>query len=49
MTCNGCGKRLSIEHALSFPKGGFVLARHDDAAKEMGSLGDRDLVPSDIT
>ena len=33
-TCDGCGKRLSIEHALSCPKGGLVLARHDDAAKE---------------
>ena len=32
-TCNGCGKRFSIEHALSCPKGGLVLARHDDASK----------------
>ena len=45
-TCNGCGKKFLIEHALSFPKGGLVLARHDDAAKEWGNLGARDLVPS---
>ena len=47
-TCNGCGKRFLIEHALSFPKGGLVLVRHDDAAKEWGALGARDLIPSDI-
>ena len=31
------------------PKGGLVLARHDDAAKEWGALGSQDLVPSYIT
>ena len=30
-------------------KGGLVLARHDDAAKEWGVLGSRALVPSSIT
>ena len=48
-TCNGCGKKFSIEHALSCPKWGLVLAQNYDAAKEWGSLGARDLVPSDIT
>ena len=33
-TCDGCGKKLSIKHALSCSKEGLVLARHDDAAKE---------------
>ena len=47
--CNGCGKRFSIEHALSCPKGGLVLERHDDVAKEWGALGSRALVPSAIT
>ena len=46
-TCNGCDKRFSIEHTISFPKGGLILARHDDAAKEWGALGARSLVPSD--
>ena len=48
-TCNGCGKQLLIEHALSCPKGGLVLAWHNDAAKEWGALGARALVPSAIT
>ena len=48
-TCDGCIKKFSIEHALSCPKGGLVLARHDDAAKEWGALGARALVPSAIT
>ena len=48
-TCDGCGKKFSIEHALSCPKGGLVLARHNDAAKEWGTLGARSLVPSAIT
>ena len=37
-TCDGCGKRFSIENALSCPKGDLVLARHDEAAKDWGTL-----------
>ena len=48
-TCDGCGKKLSIEHALSCPKIGLVLVWHNDAAKEWGALGARSLVPSAIT
>ena len=47
--CNGCGKRFSIEHALSFPKGELVLAQNDDAAKKRGALGYRALFHSAIT
>ena len=36
-TCNGCGEKFSIEHALSFPKGGLVLEQHDDDAKKWGA------------
>ena len=46
---DGCGKRFSIKHALSCPKGGLVLAWYDDAAKEWGALGAWALVPSAIT
>ena len=48
-TCDDCSKKISIENALSCPKGGLVLARHDEAAKEWGALGARDLFPSTIT
>ena len=48
-TCDGCGKKFLIEHALSCPKGGLVLARHGDTAKEWGALGAQALVPSAIT
>ena len=49
VTCYGCGKMYSIEHALLCPNGGLVLARHDAAAKEWGALGSRALFPSAIT
>ena len=48
-TYDGWGNKFSIEHALSCPKGGQVLARHKDAAKEWGDLGARSLVPSATT
>ena len=48
-SCDGCDKKFLIEHALSFPKVGLVLARHNDAAKEWGALGARALVPGAIT
>ena len=47
--CDGCGEKFSIEHALSFPNGGFVMSRHDDAAKEWGALRAWALIPSSIT
>ena len=48
-TCDGCGNKFSIKHALSCPKGTLVLARHDDAAKEWGAIGSQVIVPSAIT
>ena len=48
-TRDGCGKKFSIYQALSWTKGGLVLARHDEAAKEWGNLGSQALVPSTIT
>ena len=48
-TCDGCGKRFSIDHVLSFPKGDLALARHDDASKEWVSFGSQYIFLSDIT
>ena len=49
VACDGCGKRFLIEHAISCPKGGLVLVRHDDAATEWVALGDRALITSAIS
>ena len=46
---DGCGKKFSIEHALSCPKSGLVIVRNDNAAKEWGAFGSRALIPSAIT
>ena len=48
-TCNGCGNKLSIEHALLCPKGGLVLELHDYSAKEWVALGSRAIIPSAFT
>ena len=39
--CDGCGKKFLVPHDLSCPKGGLVLAWHNDATKERGALLDR--------
>ena len=48
-TCEGCGKKFSIEHALSCPKEGLVLPRHNNSAKDWVALGSRAPVSSTIT
>ena len=48
-TCDGCGKNFLIKHAISCPKGGLVLSRHDGAAKEWVTLGSRALFHSALT
>ena len=44
-TCDCCGKRFLIKHAISCAKVGLVLERLNDAAKESVTLGDRALCP----
>ena len=34
MTCDGCGARMTVEHALSCKNGGLVHVRHDDMAEK---------------
>ena len=47
--CDGCGKKFLVPHALSCPKGGLVLERHNNNAKELGTLLARAINPSDIS
>ena len=48
-TCDGCGKRFSIERALSCPNSGLVITWNENTAKEWGALQAWALVPSAIT
>jgi hypothetical protein len=32
--CDGCGAKMTVEHALSCKMGGLVHIRHDDVADE---------------
>ena len=36
--CDGCGSKMTVEHALSCRVGGLVHIRHDDVADEFRSL-----------
>ncbi|KAL7502374.1 hypothetical protein ACHAXN_001333, partial [Cyclotella atomus] len=36
--CDGCGAKMTVEHALSCKVGGLVHIRHDDVADEFGHL-----------
>ena len=47
--CSSCGKKFLLPHALSCPKGGLVLAQHNDEAKEWGALSAWDINPSFIS
>ena len=36
--CDGCGCRMTVEHAMQCKKGGLVHIRHDDLGKEFAYL-----------
>ena len=46
--CEGCNERFTVEHALSCPKGGLVLLRHNDLSAEFGSLCAQALTNSNV-
>jgi hypothetical protein len=37
-TCDGCGSRFTVDHALTCSRGGLITLRHNDVAKEWGHL-----------
>ena len=43
--CDGCGKKFLVPHDLSCPKGGLVLAWHNDTSEEWGALSDQAMNP----
>jgi hypothetical protein len=43
---NGCGAKMTVEHALSCKMGGLVHIRHDDVADEWRHLCGNALSPS---
>ena len=49
VTCDGCGNKLLIKHALLCPNCGLIIERHDDAAKEWDALRVWALFPIAIT
>eukprot|EP00957_Ditylum_brightwellii_P062049 4708624-Ditylum_brightwellii.AAC.1 len=44
--CNGYGKPLTVDHALSCAHGRLVLMRHNDTCGEFGDLSQTALMPS---
>ena len=36
--CTGCNKRMTVEYALSYKKGGQVLARNNNLKQEFSTL-----------
>ncbi|KAL3795565.1 hypothetical protein ACHAWO_009861 [Cyclotella atomus] len=47
--CDGCGAKMTVEHALSCKVGGLVHVRHDDVADEFGHLCGLAFKPSRVT
>ena len=47
--CDGCGERMTVEHALQCKKGGLVSIRHDDVADEWRDLCGKATTPGHVT
>jgi hypothetical protein len=49
ITCDGCTKSFSVEHAMSCKVGGLVLLRHNDVSGEWHRLCAQALTPAAVT
>lgn len=47
--CDGCNALLTVEHAMTYRKGGLILHRHNDIAAEWHQLCSYANTPSAIT
>ena len=45
-TCNGCGRKLTVDHALQCKKGSIITIFHNDVSDGWGALCDSALTPS---
>jgi hypothetical protein len=48
-SCDGCGSKFTVGHAMSCKKGGLVLLRHNDVAAEWHHLCAKALTPSAVS
>ena len=46
--CDGCGAKMTAEHALQCKVGGLVHCRHNDVTGEFGSLCKQAFTPGDV-
>ena len=48
LTCDGCGEKSSISHAMTCKKGGLVILRHNEIKDSLGDLCSEALQPSAV-
>jgi len=46
--CDGCGAKMTVEHALQCKVGGLVHCRHNDVTREFGSLCKQAFTPGAV-
>lgn len=47
-SCDGCGTKFSLIHAVTCMKGGLIITRHDEIRDELCNIGSKAFTPSAI-
>jgi hypothetical protein len=47
-SCDGCGAKFSLIHAVTCMKGGLIIARHDEIRDELCDIGSKAFTPSAV-